>query len=106
MIEQFDANRDGKLDDAERARLRAARQARHAQRKGELLAKFDANKDGRLDDAERAGIRAERAAARFAALDANHDGKLTLDEFKLGQDRHARGHGRYGRRPHHRRIAE
>lgn len=95
MKEKFDTNKDGKLDDAEKAKLREAFGAMRAQRKAEVLAKFDANRNGTLDDAERTAMRDTRIAERFAKLDANADGKITLDEFKAGQrmGRHGRGHG-------------
>lgn len=95
MIEKFDVNKDGKLDDAEKAKLRETRQAMFAQKKAEKLAKFDANKNGTLDDAERIAMHDERVAKRFAMLDANGDGAITLDEMKA-----AKPHGKRG--GHHR----
>jgi Ca2+-binding EF-hand superfamily protein len=97
MVEKFDANKDGKLDDAEKAKLASAKQAMFAQKKAEKLAKFDANKDGSLDDAERLAMHDERVAKRFAMLDANKDGAITLDEMKAAK--HGNGHRRGG---HHR----
>jgi len=88
MIEKFDANKDGKLDDAEKAKLLEARKAKHVER----LAKFDKNKDGSLDDAERQAMHDERIAERFAMLDANKDGAITLDEMKAAKP--GKGHGR------------
>lgn len=102
MKQKFDTNKDGKLDAAEKGRLAASFQAMRAARKAEALAKFDANKDGQLSDAERATMRDIRLTARFAKLDINGDGKLTLDEFKTGKQRHGRkvhGHHR-GTRKH------
>jgi hypothetical protein len=89
MVEKFDANKDGKLDDAEKSQLRAA----FAQKKAEKLAKFDSNKDGKLDDAERTAMHDERVAERFAKLDLNKDGSITLAEMKAAkpQGRHGRG---------------
>ena len=94
MIEKFDINKDGKLDDAEKAKLREAKHAMFAQKKAEKLAKFDANKDGALDSAERTAMHDERVAKRFAMLDANKDGAITLDEMKAAKHRggHHRGH--------------
>ncbi len=47
----FDANKDGKLDDAEFAKWTAAlRQA--ATKSPEAMKRFDKNRDGKLDDAE------------------------------------------------------
>jgi hypothetical protein len=94
MMQKFDANGDGVLDDAERAKLRDAFAAKRAQRKAAMLARYDADRDGALSPAERAQATEERAGARFAKLDANGDGVLSLDEFKAGH--HKRGH-------HHRR---
>jgi len=98
-IEKFDANHDGTLDDAERAQMKAAWQAKRAERKQAALATYDANHDGTLDDAERARMKEDRLAKKFTALDKNGDGAISLDEFKAGtQDgRHGR-HGRF----HHR----
>jgi hypothetical protein len=101
LIQKFDKNGDGKLDDAERADMKAAFEARRGERHKEALARYDTNKDGKLDDAERAAMRDARLAERFKAMDKNGDGKLSLDEFKAGAEtrggfhRHGRhGHGR------------
>ncbi|HLL21051.1 MAG TPA: hypothetical protein VK427_02920, partial [Kofleriaceae bacterium] len=90
LVEKFDVDKDGKLDDAERTQLRAAKQAMFAQRKAEKLSQFDANKDGKLDGAERQVMHEQRVAARFARIDANKDGAITLEEMK------AAGHHRRG----------
>lgn len=102
VMEKFDTNKDGKLDDAERAQAKAAFEAKHEAMKQERLAKYDANKDGKLDDAERGAMRSAKVARQFKRLDVNGDGKLTLDEFSAGRQGrggpgHHRGHGR--RRP-------
>ena len=84
MLKRFDQNKDGKIDEAERAAAREARQAMHrngdrawrgpegrhmgprpgpkgmqdpAFRRGYLLGKFDVNQDGKLDDSEKAAVR-------------------------------------------------
>ena len=85
---EFDANKDGKLDEAEKAQLKTAFAAKRA----EKLARFDANKDGKLDDAERQAMHDERAAKRFAMLDLNKDGAITLDEMKAAKPHHRGGH--------------
>lgn len=87
MVEKFDANKDGKLDDAEKAQLKSAFAAKRAER----IAKFDANQDGQLDETERQAMHEQRAAKRFAMLDLNKDGAITLDEMKAAKPHH-RGH--------------
>jgi hypothetical protein len=95
-IQKFDTNGDGTLDDAERAQMKAAWQAKRAERHKEDLARFDSNKDGVLDDAERKALRDDRLTQRFQAMDKNGDGKVTLDEFKAGAAAKGLHHGRHG----------
>ncbi|MBQ3241138.1 MAG: hypothetical protein IJB00_08170 [Akkermansia sp.] len=63
MLEKFDANKDGQLDDAEKAAAKAAFEAKRAEMKAafekKMLEKFDADKDGQLNDAEKAAAKAE-----------------------------------------------
>ena len=96
ILQKYDTNKDGKLDDSEKATMKADFQAKHEQRKAEMLAKFDTNKDGKLDDAEKATMRDVRTTEAFKKLDTNGDGQLSLTEFKagrakMGMHRHARG---------------
>ncbi len=93
MMQKFDANRDGALDDAERMKLKEAFAARRAARKAAKIARFDADGDGALSPAERATMKDERASARFAKLDANGDGTLSLEEFKAGGGHRGGRHG-------------
>lgn len=104
MLKKYDTNHDGKLDDKERAPLKAERQAHRAERKAKRLAQFDANKNGKLDDAERQAMHAQRKAEKFKKLDVNNDGKITPDEFaaaKAHGGKHGGKHGKHGgsRRP-------
>lgn len=60
VLRRFDANHDGKLDEAERAAAREAWKKEHPEaaahmekRRQEMLQRFDRNGDGKLDAAER-----------------------------------------------------
>ena len=106
LIQKFDKNGDGKLDDAERAQMKAAFEAKRAEHHKEMLAKYDTNKDGKLDAAEKKVMRDAKLTERFQAMDKDGDGKLTLDEFKAGagakQGFHR--HGRHGHGHPHRAV--
>ena len=61
MVEMFDENKDGRLDEAERAKAR-----KHAEElafipdgpaRAQLMQRFDKNGNGRIDDDEQAGVR-------------------------------------------------
>ncbi|MBA3465281.1 MAG: hypothetical protein H0T46_35445 [Deltaproteobacteria bacterium] len=69
MKEKFDTNKDGQLNDAERAQMKAAFQAK----------------------------RAERLEKKFAKLDTNNDGVLSKTEFKEMKNREGRRGGRGGK---------
>lgn len=74
IFNELDANKDGKVTKEEREAFR-----------GNLFTSADSNKDGALDSAELAAHMRARSKQmiekRFAAFDANRDGRLTLDEF-------------------------
>ena len=76
----------------------ADRKAMHEQRKQEMLAKYDTNTDGKLDDNERAAMRDDLIAKRFAKLDTDGNGQISLAEFKAGAKlMKGHGHHRFGR---------
>ena len=100
VLQKYDANGDGKLDDAERAQLRTEMKAKHEAKKAEMLAKFDINKDGKLDKTERAVMKNERAEVAFKTADKNNDGQLSLDEFKQLRQHNGMRHGRGGKHHH------
>jgi hypothetical protein len=62
LLEKFDADHDGKLDESERAAAKAALKEHRGEHRGELkarlLEKFDADHDGKLDESERAAAKA------------------------------------------------
>lgn len=60
VVEKFDTNGDGQIDEAERQAIRETVKAR-------ILEKFDANGDGQLDKAERQALREAGRAQRGAA---------------------------------------
>jgi hypothetical protein len=99
-MQKYDTNKDGKLDDTERAALRADMKAKHAEMKAQMLAKYDTNKDGKLDASERAVMKNERAELAFKKLDTDGNGSISLDEFKAGKafarHGHFHKHGRGG----------
>jgi hypothetical protein len=77
ILEAFDLNKDGKLDDAERAAAKAEREKRRGQApasagrgpasekmRDEMLKRFDRDGDGKLSDAERAAAKEERQKRR------------------------------------------
>ena len=89
---RMDANKDGKLDQADR-------EARQQER----LARRDANSDGQVNEADRAA----RQKSMFDRVDADHNGSISFEEFAAVRDqrqdqraeRGPRGDGpRFGRR--------
>ena len=76
IIKRFDKDGDGKLSDAEKAEMKATREARHQQ----MLKKWDKDGDGKLSDAEKAEMKAFREAQHQEMLkkwDKDGDGKLS-----------------------------
>lgn len=84
IFEEFDENQDGKLDSAERAKLKEQIKENIRAKRLELL---DFNKDGKIDDADRqtVGSQVREAIKAFHAdllvnFDADGDGKLSQAE--------------------------
>lgn len=59
-LEKYDANKDGKLDDAETVKMNADKEAAKQAR----LAKYDANHDGKVDKDEKAVEDADKEKAK------------------------------------------
>lgn len=108
VLEKFDSNHDGKLDETERAAARAACSARIKDQHPELFAKLDTDHDQALSREElRAGrekiqkLRQEKrpdpaaASARlkekhpeiFKQLDTDNDGQLSKAELQAGREK-------------------
>jgi hypothetical protein len=98
LLTKYDANKNGKLDPDEREAMRSDWRAKFEARRAEVLKKYDLNHDGKLDQGERTAMRQDRVKERFAQLDANHDGAVSLDEFQAGIAQHRQG--RFGARFH------
>ena len=78
LIEKFDSDGDGKLNESERVAAKAAKQERRA----ELIALHDTDGDGKLS-------KEEKQAAKEAFIekyDTDGDGKLNDDERQLARD--------------------
>ena len=86
VLQKYDANKDGALDESERAAAKV-----------DFIKKFDVNGNGQLDPEERQKMHQERTAERFKRLDTNGDGQLSLAEFQAGAQMHGR-HGFRGQR--------
>lgn len=87
LIEKFDKDGDGKLNDAEKEEAKAAMKARREAAKAKMLELHDTNKDGKISEEEReaakkamAEKRKEIKAAVLAKFDANDNGKIDEDE--------------------------
>lgn len=83
LLQRYDTNHDGKLDEAELAAAHEAMLKEGATAKGQggrfrpaMLKRFDKNGDGQLEESERAEMR-KYFLTRF---DKNGDGRLDDDE--------------------------
>ena len=110
VIKKYDADKDGKLSDDEKAEARKAMQADFAKRREEMTKKYDKDGDGKLSEEERAELRKEfggrggpggrerdpKAREEFMKkYDKDGDGKLSEEERKAIPSR-GRGPGRRG----------
>lgn len=89
ILEKFDKDGDGKLNEEERKAARDARRAEMEKRRQEMLEKFDTDGDGKLNEEERKAAREAAEAKRKEILekyDANGDGQLSPEERKAAID--------------------
>ena len=77
MLEKFDKNQDGQIDDTERAAMRSARAA-------QMIARLDGDGDGSLSRDELAAVegRGRRRFFDIAKADANGDGAVSTTELE------------------------
>jgi len=80
--QKYDADKDGKLNDEEKAAAKAAAAAKAKQTREGNLAKYDANHDGKLDDEERAKKSADDQAVKAAAKAEREAKKVAKEEAK------------------------
>lgn len=93
LKQRFDANKDGKLDEAERAQAKEQMQKRRA----EFVAKWDKDGDGKLSDQEKEAAKAEHKKNMLEKFDKNGNG--VIDEGERPQGKGPRGKGMQHRRP-------
>ena len=94
ILERFDADGDGTLNEAERQamhdampnrRYRAGGPPGHRPSREEIMERFDTDGDGELSESERHVMRAERERIReenVKRFDADGDGELSREERK------------------------
>lgn len=89
VIEKFDKDGDGQLNEEERKAAMEERRARMEERRKKMLAEFDKDGDGKLNEEERKAAREAMEAKREELLekyDADKDGRLSPEERKAAID--------------------
>lgn len=80
IVEKFDTNKDGKLDEAEREAMHKARMAREEEFRKKMLEKFDKDGDGVLNESEKEEMQKAIWKERAMRFDKNGDGELSEEE--------------------------
>jgi hypothetical protein len=80
MLQEFDTNHDGQLDDNERAQMRQAMQKRRAQKQGAGPGGAGSGEHGIGQAGEGNGFNNPRRQMMMQKFDANHDGQLDDSE--------------------------
>jgi len=93
VIEKFDTNGDGQLDDAEKSAAKAERKAKMAEMK-EVKASYDVNGDGELSDSEKEAFKGFLAQKKIERFDEDGDGTLNAAEQAKADEavRHMKKH--------------
>lgn len=102
MLKKFDADGDGKLSEAERAKMRETIEQQHK----EKLKQFDTDGDGQLSEAERAKMREAYQGEWLKKFDADGDGKLSEEERRAMPKPPNGPHGPHDKGPGERRRPE
>ena len=92
MMQKFDKDGDGKLNEEERAAAKEAMKGREEAYRKEMLEKFDKDGDGKLSEEEHEAAKKERMEKHearkkelLAKYDKDGDGELSEDEKKAIQ---------------------
>lgn len=106
MLEKYDADKDGKLNEEERKKMEAENPRRFGpggpggQPTAEEIKTHDKNGDGKLEGEEVTALREARQKAFLEKYDADKDGKLSDEERRKAMQDRPRGSGEgSGRRP-------
>ncbi len=89
VLEEFDKDGDGKLNDEESKAAREAMQAKREEARKKMIAEFDKDGDGKLNDEESKAAREAMQAKRKALVekyDANKNGRLDPEEVKAARE--------------------
>ncbi|MFT4638985.1 MAG: calcium-binding protein [Verrucomicrobiales bacterium] len=85
IIDEFDADEDGVLNEEERAAAKEAKEAEREAAKTERYGEIDADEDGAVTQEELEAampeVDAERVAALLGRYDADENGTVSLEEF-------------------------
>jgi hypothetical protein len=80
VLRKFDANKDGQLDETERAAWEADKKAHQEKQRAAMLEKYDLDKDGKINETEQAAMKADREKERAARAAAKAAAAATAAE--------------------------
>jgi len=85
-LEKYDANKDGKLEETETAKINADRDAKRDAEKKARLEKYDTNKDGKIDKTEAEAEKADKEKAKADKEKAKADKQAAKEAKKAGHE--------------------